>query len=171
MLNSLVNSVSRFFPNIAPYSNDASYCLQPSCKKFETFNYRFWRKCQNKGWHLIPPDPQIMIFQNSGRVTFFTLLTPNFMQSFRKKQKAVFEIFKDGVTDVPTDKQGPLLWTLSGKIRVQNNYHRKAELHVLFLYYFLCVSVDQWCYPYKPVFERLNWRVLGFERMQGSQDV
>ena len=30
-------------------------------------------------------NPQIKIFfQNSGRVTFFTLLTPNFMQSFRK---------------------------------------------------------------------------------------
>ena len=35
-------------------------------------------------WHLIPLDPRIRIFQNSGCVTFFTLLTLNFMQSFRK---------------------------------------------------------------------------------------
>ena len=36
-------------------------------------------------WHLIPLNPRIKIFfQNSSRVTFFTLLTPNFMQSFRK---------------------------------------------------------------------------------------
>ena len=32
-------------------------------------------------WHLIP---HLDFFQNSGRVTLFILLTPNFMQSFRK---------------------------------------------------------------------------------------
>ena len=29
--------------------------------------------------------PIKIIFQNSGTVTFFALLTPNFMQTFRKK--------------------------------------------------------------------------------------
>ena len=56
-------------------------------------------------WHLIPLNPRIKIFfQNSGRVTFFTLLTPNFMQSFRKIEWAVSEIFKDGLMDGRTDK-------------------------------------------------------------------
>ena len=51
-------------------------------------------------WHLIPLNPWIKIFfQNSGSVTFFTLLTFNFMQSFRKIEWAVSEIFKDGRTD------------------------------------------------------------------------
>ena len=55
-------------------------------------------------WHLIPLNPRIKIFfQNSGRVTFFTLLTPNFMQSFRKIEWAVSEIFKDGRTNGLTD--------------------------------------------------------------------
>ena len=36
----------RFFPNMAPHSNDAPYCPLPSCKKLETFNDRFPRKCQ-----------------------------------------------------------------------------------------------------------------------------
>ena len=36
-----------------------------------------------KFWHLIPLDPRIkIVFQNSGWFTFFTLLTPNFMQNF-----------------------------------------------------------------------------------------
>ena len=56
-------------------------------------------------WHLIPLNPRIKIFfQNSGHVTFFTLLTPNFMQSFRKIEWAVSEIFKDWLTDGLTDK-------------------------------------------------------------------
>ena len=55
-------------------------------------------------WHLIPLNPRVKIFfQNSGRVTFFTWLTPNFMQSFRKIEWAVSEIFKDGRTDRLTD--------------------------------------------------------------------
>ena len=43
-------------------------------------------------------NPRIKIFLNSGRVTFFTLMMPNFMQSFRKNQWAVSEISKDGRT-------------------------------------------------------------------------
>ena len=70
-------------------------------------------------WHLIPLNPRIKIFfQNSGRVTFFTLLTPNFMQNFRKIEWAVSEIFKDGLTD----GQGRLPWTPSGKPGIQNKY-------------------------------------------------
>ena len=34
-----------FFPNMTPHSNDAPYFLLPSCKKRETFNDQFWRKC------------------------------------------------------------------------------------------------------------------------------
>ena len=52
-------------------------------------------------------NPRIKIgFQNSGCVTFFTLLTLNFMQGFRKNEWAVSEIFKDGRTDGPwTDRR------------------------------------------------------------------
>ena len=74
-------------------------------------------------WHLIPLNPRIKIFfQNSGRVTFFTLLTPNFMQSFRKIEWAVSEIFKDGLTDGLTDKgdyHGPHRVNPGSKIGVQ----------------------------------------------------
>ena len=34
----------RFFPNMAPHSNDTLYCPLPSCKKLETYNDRFPRK-------------------------------------------------------------------------------------------------------------------------------
>ena len=30
---------------MAPSSNNAPYCLLTSCKKLETFNEQFWRKC------------------------------------------------------------------------------------------------------------------------------
>ena len=35
----------RFFKNMAPHSNDAPYCHLLSCKKLETFNDLFPRKC------------------------------------------------------------------------------------------------------------------------------
>ena len=34
-INLLINPGLRFFLNIAQYSNDAPYCLLPSCKKSE----------------------------------------------------------------------------------------------------------------------------------------
>ena len=78
-------------------------------------------KNHNKFLHLIPLTHQIKIFfQNFDRVTFFTLLTPNFMQSFRKNFLAVSEISKDGQTDGRTDGQGRLLWTPMGRPMVQN---------------------------------------------------
>ena len=49
---------------MAPQSNDAIYCHLPSRKKIRNFKKNF--------------------FQNFGYVTFFTWLTPNFMQDFRK---------------------------------------------------------------------------------------
>ena len=56
--------------------------------------------------YLIPLDPRIKIFfQNFGRVTFFTLLTPNFMQSFRKKtnERSLRYLKMDGRTHGRTD--------------------------------------------------------------------
>ena len=46
LINPLINPGLRFFPNMAPYSNDAPYCPLPSCKKLETFNDRFLKKCK-----------------------------------------------------------------------------------------------------------------------------
>ena len=54
-------------------------------------------------WHFIPG---LGFLQNCGRVTFFTLLTPNFMQSFRKIEWAVSKIFKEGPTDRPQTNHG-----------------------------------------------------------------
>ena len=59
-------------------------------------------------------------FQKSGSVTFVPLWCTNFMQKIRKILRAVSEIFKDGRTDHgPTDAQGRLLRTPSGKPGVQ----------------------------------------------------
>ena len=44
LINPLINPGLRFFPNIAPYSNDAPYCLLPSCKKSEISHDLFLRK-------------------------------------------------------------------------------------------------------------------------------
>ena len=79
--------------------------------------------------HLIPLNPRIkMFFQNSGRVTFFTLLTPIFMQSFRKLNERSPRYLKiNGLADGLTDGQGRLPWTPSGKPGVQN-YKKTAKL-------------------------------------------
>ena len=71
---------------MTPHSNDAPYCPVPPCKKLETFNDQFGENVQNPNlWHLIALDVRIKIFFHySGRVIYFDLLTPNFMQSFRK---------------------------------------------------------------------------------------
>ena len=54
-------------------------------------------------------NPQIKIFfQNSGYVTFFSLLTPNFMQSFRNYYWTVSEIFKDRQTDQQATDKPPI---------------------------------------------------------------
>ena len=52
---------------------------------------------------LNPLNPQINFFQNSGHVTFFTLLTPNFMQSLKKTVSSLWDIQRqtNGRTDRP----------------------------------------------------------------------
>ena len=45
VLNPLFDPGLRFIPNMAPHSNDAAYFPLPSCKKLETFNDSFPRKC------------------------------------------------------------------------------------------------------------------------------
>ena len=69
-------------------------------------------------WHLIPLNPRIKIFfHNISSVTFFTLLTPNFMQSFRKtNEQSPRSLKTDQRTDRRTmDGPGRLLRTPSGK--------------------------------------------------------
>ena len=83
---------------------------------------QFLRKCQKQKFDtLIPPlFPGLILFENSGCVTFFILLTSNFMQSFRKTNTESLEIFKEGQTNRLTNRQGQLLWTPTGKPGVQN---------------------------------------------------
>ena len=78
---------------------------------------------------LLNPWIKFLIFQNSGCITFFTLLASNFMQNFRKtKQRFLRYLKTDGrTTDGPrtdgqqrTDGQGPLLRTPLGEPGVQN---------------------------------------------------
>ena len=38
----------RFYPNVARFLNDVPYCLFPLCKKLETFNDWFRRKCTER---------------------------------------------------------------------------------------------------------------------------
>ena len=57
---------------------------------------------QNGGFPLLV-TPQYF-FQRSGSATFVSLWCPIFMQKIRKKQRAVSEISKDGLTDGRTDK-------------------------------------------------------------------
>ena len=52
----------------------------------------------NKIFFLARPPPLYLdldFFQNSGRVTGFTLLNPNFMQSLKKTNERSREIFKN----------------------------------------------------------------------------
>ena len=66
--------------------------------------------------YLIPLNTGLGEFSNSGPVTFFTLLAPNFMQSFRKNNELSLEIFNDQ----PWTDKNPLLRIPSGKAEVQN---------------------------------------------------
>ena len=56
------------------------------------------QKCPTNGG--LPPfvTPKIF-FQKAGSITFAPLWCPNFMQSFRKIVRAVYEIFEDGQMD------------------------------------------------------------------------
>ena len=57
-------------------------------------------------------DPPTFFFQKSGSVTFLPSWCPNFMQTIRKKQWRVFEIFKDKPqTNGRTNRQWWLLRT------------------------------------------------------------
>ena len=57
---------------------------------------RKFTKTQNF-WHLIPPNLKIKIFQNSGCVTFFTLMSPNFLQ--KSNELSLRYLKTDGHTD------------------------------------------------------------------------
>ena len=77
----------RFFQNIISYSYNALYCLLQSCKEIGNFLWAIPKKMSKTHyfWHLITLNPRIKIFfQSSIRVTFFPLVTHNFMQNFRK---------------------------------------------------------------------------------------
>ena len=48
---------------MAPYSNDATYCILPSCKKLK-LSWTVLKKISKKSnfWHLVPFNPWISIF-------------------------------------------------------------------------------------------------------------
>ena len=97
---------------MAPHSNDAPYCPLPSCKKLETFDDQFPRMIKNPNfWHLIPLNPRIRIFsRNSGHEK-----TNKLSLRYSKSDWGM-----DRQMNRQTDSQGRSLWTLSGKIGVQN---------------------------------------------------
>ena len=75
--------------------------------------------------------PIKIIFQNSGTVTFFALLTPNFMQTFRKNNERLPRHFKtdgrtmDGQTDGRTNKSdyyGPYRVNPGSKVNILMDY-------------------------------------------------
>ena len=108
---SLINLGLRFFRNMAPPSNDAPYCLLHSYKKLETFNKQFWRKYLKTQIFdpSLPLIPRLRFFSKFWQCHFFTLLTPNFMQSSRKNNWVLSEIFHDRHTDRRTHR-----WTNKG---------------------------------------------------------
>ena len=100
----LVNPGLRFFLNMAPYSNDVSYCPISSWKILDTFNDQFPWKCQKNPnfWHLIPLNPQIKFFPKMAPHSNdapYRLLPP------RKKLKLLMNSFGANV-------QNPNFWHL-----------------------------------------------------------
>ena len=81
---------------MASYTNDAPYCLLPSCKKWETFDEWFPENVRK-------PKLLTLFFQNWGCSTFFTLLTPNFMYNFGETNEQSLRYLKTdhGRTNVP----------------------------------------------------------------------
>ena len=93
---------------MASHSNDAPYCLLPSCKKLETFNDQFPRKF---------PKTNIIntFFKIPAMSLFFTLFTPP-SPSCKNLEKTNEGYSKtDEHTDGQTDEQGRLLRTPSSK--------------------------------------------------------
>ena len=106
---------------MAPYSNDAPYCPLPSCKKLETFNDRFPRKCQKPQL-----NPQIKIFFKIQAVSLFLLYGPATSCKISEKtnERSPRYLKTDRRTDGQTDKgdyYGPQ-WVNPGsnKTGVQN---------------------------------------------------
>ena len=72
---------------MTPCSNDAPYCLLPSCKKLENFNDRFQRKWSKTTifdtWsHLLPG---LRFFSKFRPCHFFYYIDPQLHTKFRKK--------------------------------------------------------------------------------------
>ena len=67
---------------MALYSNDAPYCLLPSCKKLEIFNYRFQRKC---------PKPNFLTLNLQIKIFFSKFLTCHFFYFIDLQLHAKFQ--------------------------------------------------------------------------------
>ena len=73
----LTNPRLKFFPNTAPYSNDAPYCLVPSCKNQKLLIISFQKNIQDPNfWNLIPLNPWIKTFFKIPAVSVFLLYRP-----------------------------------------------------------------------------------------------
>ena len=77
-----LNHNIKILPDITLNSNNALYYFLASCKKSESFNERFLRKFRKT-------------FSNYQSCHYFSLEACNFMQNFRVRYPAVFDIFKD----------------------------------------------------------------------------
>ena len=81
-------------------------------RKIRNFQWPFsWKLFKNPNfWYLIPLNPRSNIFFKIAAVSFFILLTPNFMQNFTKIWKwLVTELWwTDRRTERRTDRQGRL---------------------------------------------------------------
>ena len=90
----------------------------------------FWENVQNTNfWHLIPLIPQNKIcFQNSCRITFLLYGTLTSCKVSEKANERSLRYQRQGRTDRQTDEQGLLLWTPSGKPRVQNEKKQLTKM-------------------------------------------
>ena len=122
------------------YSNDAPYCLLPSCKKLESFNGQFCRKCKKKTnfRHLIP---RLRLFFKIPALSLSLLYWP--LTSCKISETT--EISKDGRADygqgwlhkTPLDKFG-------SKIDIWDNFGQNCSLNFPFFSYkfwHLCLAL------------------------------
>ena len=113
---------------MALFSNDARYCLLSSCKKLESFNGRFPRKCQKT--QIFTLNTQIKFCFKIPTVSLFLLHWPatSCKLSEKTNEQSLRYLKTDRQTNGRTHRQtngpqGQLLRTPTGKTGVQNVTH------------------------------------------------
>ena len=118
---------------MAPWWNDVPYYLPQS--------YRAVSEILSKDpnfWKLIPLNPWIIFFKNSGFVSSYIIERQFHAKNVIENYRAVTKIFKEGPMDRQTNQQGWSPWTKSGTpevqsqiltLKIQDRYYKDCLLH------------------------------------------